>query len=381
MSTSNGQDPYRNSGDINRLKSVHLDRKLSATAHIPKRSTIVESPTGKTAQTSDMQAQQRSHQPTSTPRLTLVQGATSQSQQATIQQPRSAGRSPGQQQMQTSPIPSQGPLPQFLQQQQQQVQPSPQRLTRPMLSPEAPFDAQGFKPPYARGNSEVKIIEDAVPNSPSLAYVDHPPELRTQSADDGITLADIPQLVQVAQARAQQRPLPRESAVPFIAELGALELAIVKHSAAVIMSKSPLKEHMDMDEIFDLLEMKKGGFWNKLFKAGGSGKKDVKKKGTLLPPHLWFGDADRRSMLGVFGVPLELLVEREGSDSSHGASRTPLRVPSFIDDVVSAMRQMGAPQFFTPTPGPKTHAFLWYRHVGGGDIPKEREHQAPQGAH
>lgn len=45
---------------------------------------------------------------------------------------------------------------------------------------------------------------------------------------------------------------------------------------------------------------------------------------------------------GVFGIPLELLVEREGYDSSHGASRMTLRVPSFIDDVVSAMRQMGA---------------------------------------
>lgn len=46
-------------------------------------------------------------------------------------------------------------------------------------------------------------------------------------------------------------------------------------------------------------------------------------------------------MTGVFGVPLELLVEREGADSMHGASRATLRVPSFIDDVVSAMRQMG----------------------------------------
>jgi len=44
---------------------------------------------------------------------------------------------------------------------------------------------------------------------------------------------------------------------------------------------------------------------------------------------------------GVFGIPLELLVEREGCDSLHGASRETLRVPSFIDDVVSAMRQMG----------------------------------------
>lgn len=40
-------------------------------------------------------------------------------------------------------------------------------------------------------------------------------------------------------------------------------------------------------------------------------------------------------------MPLELLVEREGSDSHLGATRATLRVPSFIDDVISAMRQMG----------------------------------------
>jgi len=152
-----------------------------------------------------------------------------------------------------------------------------------MLSPETSFE--GFKSPYARGNNEVKIVEDSAPNSPSLMYDDYPPELPPQNADDGITLADIPQLVQVAHARAQHRPLPRESAIPFIAELSALELAIVKHSAAVVLSKSTLKDQMDMDEIFDLLEMKKGGFWNRLFKAGGSGKKDVKKKGTSVPQH------------------------------------------------------------------------------------------------
>ena len=48
---------------------------------------------------------------------------------------------------------------------------------------------------------------------------------------------------------------------------------------------------------------------------------------------------------GVFGVPLELLVEREGSDSHLGATRATLRVPSFIDDVISAMRQMGKSKF------------------------------------
>ena len=44
---------------------------------------------------------------------------------------------------------------------------------------------------------------------------------------------------------------------------------------------------------------------------------------------------------GVFGVPLEILLEKEAADSVLGASRASLRVPSFIDDVISAMRQMG----------------------------------------
>lgn len=45
-------------------------------------------------------------------------------------------------------------------------------------------------------------------------------------------------------------------------------------------------------------------------------------------------------------MPLELLVEREGSDSHLGATRATLRVPSFIDDVISAMRQMGKSMSF-----------------------------------
>jgi hypothetical protein len=44
---------------------------------------------------------------------------------------------------------------------------------------------------------------------------------------------------------------------------------------------------------------------------------------------------------GVFGVPLEILVEKTGSDSQLGASNTQLRVPEFVDNVISAMKQMG----------------------------------------
>lgn len=48
----------------------------------------------------------------------------------------------------------------------------------------------------------------------------------------------------------------------------------------------------------------------------------------------------------VFGERLDILVEREGADSLLGASETALRVPSFIDDVISAMRTMG--EWFEP---------------------------------
>jgi len=44
---------------------------------------------------------------------------------------------------------------------------------------------------------------------------------------------------------------------------------------------------------------------------------------------------------GVFCVPLELLVDREGTESVLGATTVPLRIPSFIDDIVSSMKQMG----------------------------------------
>lgn len=46
---------------------------------------------------------------------------------------------------------------------------------------------------------------------------------------------------------------------------------------------------------------------------------------------------------GVFAIPLEVLVERNGADSMHGAGPGSLRIPSFVDDVISAMKQMGTP--------------------------------------
>jgi hypothetical protein len=122
---------------------------------------------------------------------------------------------------------------------------------------------------------EVKIVDDSGPNSPAVGADEQP---HVSAPDEGITLADIPQLMEAAQAREQQRSLPRQNSIPYIAELSALELAIVKHCAVLMLNRSPLKDQFDLDEILELVEVKKGGFWNKLFK-GGNEKKNVKKKG------------------------------------------------------------------------------------------------------
>ncbi|EGN96591.1 hypothetical protein SERLA73DRAFT_170041 [Serpula lacrymans var. lacrymans S7.3] len=283
---STEQDPYRNSGDIMRMKSVHLDRKLSATARLPKRSTIVESPAGRTVHPSDTLHTHRAPQEIKVP----------QPQRAPPPGPLIPGRLPSQ------PGSTAGQLARL-----QGKSPGTLDITQ---------QGQVVRPNYTRNNTEVMIVDESAPNSPA-GGIEEPP---LHAPDDGITLADIPQLMEAAQAREQQRSLPRQSSIPHVAELNALELVIVKHCAVLILQKSSLRDQFDLDEILELVEIKKGGFWNKLFKAGND-KKNVKKK-------------------GVFGVPLELLVEREGADSLLGATRATLRIPSFIDDVVSAMRQM-----------------------------------------
>ncbi|KZT65621.1 RhoGAP-domain-containing protein [Daedalea quercina L-15889] len=280
-------DPYRDSGEINRLKSVHLDRKLSATARVPRRSTVVESPTGRVAQASDAMNPQRPHE--------LVP---SNSFRAT---PHGVTPSPSRQQQQQQRSP-------------QQAMPSQITRTPPGTIDTSPH-GQVIRPPFARNNTGVMIVDDSAPTSPT-GGVDDP----VGGVEDGITLADIPQIVEAAQAREQRRSLPRQSSIPFIAELSTLELAVVKHCAVLALQRSPLKDQFDLDEILELLEIKKSSFWNRLFKPGND-KKNVKKK-------------------GIFGVPLELLVEREGAESLLGASRTAVKIPSFVDDVISAMRQM-----------------------------------------
>jgi len=180
------------------------------------------------------------------------------------------------------------------------------------------------------------------------------PEL-TFGNQDGLTLDDIPRIVAAEQAK-EQRPnayrhagsnLISSSNAPklvsghqrahsagndllagepsplrtkrYFSELSALEYFIVRHVA--VLSMQPLLEgQFTLEELLGLIETRKPTFWGKVSRALRNDNK-VKKK-------------------GIFGVPLEALLEREGAESTHGVGPGALRVPALLDDAVSAMRQM-----------------------------------------
>jgi len=178
---------------------------------------------------------------------------------------------------------------------------------------------------------------------------------------DALTLDDIPRIVAAEQAK-EQRPnaykhagntligsggrqpkyfeghgrrmsggndldVPAGDAVPqrtkrYFSELSALEYFIVRHVA--VLSMEPLLEgHYNLEDLLNLIETRKPTFWGKFGKAFA--KNDRPKGGKKK---------------GVFGVPLDSLVDRDGVESTYGVGPGALRVPGIIDDAISAMRQM-----------------------------------------
>ncbi|KAJ9117202.1 hypothetical protein QFC20_000346 [Naganishia adeliensis] len=282
-------DAYRDSSDIKRLKSVNLDRKTSAHARMPQRSTVVESPSGKIARA----------------------GGTSSTRSTEGAPPMPTdGRS-------DSPADSVG------------------RTNIPIIrmpSEGSPFDeahgsgtASGridvIRPAFARNNTSVCILNESADDSPEERDLVSPPHDDSPfDHEDGVTLADIPAIVEAEQARLSRRNTVMGDGRPLISELSSLDALIVKHFALLALTKSQLAPYIDMEDMLELVEVRKNQWWNKIFK-GGKDKKDIKRK-------------------GVFGVPLDILVEKTGSDSQLGATNTQLRVPEFIDNIISAMKQM-----------------------------------------
>ena len=194
-----------------------------------------------------------------------------------------------------------------------------------------------------------QIVEEKDANGETITEL-------TFGNQDALTLDDIPRIVMAEQAKEQRpnayrhagtklvgtgEPLPKYNrghrrgvsgdvgamtgSAPrtkmYFSELSALEYFIVRHVA--VLSMEPLLEgHFTLEELLSLIESRKPTIWNIFGRAfNKEGKKVGKKK-------------------GVFGVNLDILVEKEGTESSHGVGPGALRVPTLVDDAVSAMRQM-----------------------------------------
>jgi RhoGAP domain/LIM domain len=183
------------------------------------------------------------------------------------------------------------------------------------------------------------------------------PEL-TFGNQDGLTLDDIPRIVAAEQAK-EQRPnayrhaganligsggdaprlvnghlrgpsgggddllageVPTLRTKRYFSELSALEYFIVRH-VAVIAMQPLVDEYFTLEDLLSLIETRKPPtFWGKVSRALRNDNKTKKK--------------------GVFGIPLETLIDREGAESTNGIGPGALRVPAIVDDAISTMKQM-----------------------------------------
>ncbi|EOO02039.1 putative rho-type gtpase-activating protein 1 protein [Phaeoacremonium minimum UCRPA7] len=117
-------------------------------------------------------------------------------------------------------------------------------------------------------------------------------------------------------------PSPQSGGQKFISELSPMEYFIVRHLAVLTMHPM-VESEFSLEELLSFIESRKPAtFWNKFGKAfKNDGKKSSKKK-------------------GIFGVPLEIIIERDGADSTDGVGPGTLRIPAIVDDIVSTMRKM-----------------------------------------
>ena len=104
----------------------------------------------------------------------------------------------------------------------------------------------------------------------------------------------------------------------FFSELTGLEYFIVRH-VAVLQMQPLLESYFNLEDLLTLIETRKQTFWGKLFKNDKT--KNAKKK-------------------GMFGVSLDVLIEREGVESTFGVGPGALRVPGLLDESIAAMRGM-----------------------------------------
>lgn len=234
-------DAYRDSTDIKRLKSVNLDRKLSSTtARIPKRSTVIQSPSGRTVQPADASMKPPIPSRKDQPLLDTNRAST------VPRSPHFNSQSP------TSSSPYRG---------------------------ESTNDPR--RPSLARATTAIKIVDEQSPSDVQSGSL--PAGFREPLDADGLTPADLPTAMEAEQARHHGRFQPARAGM-LLSELSALEYFIVKHVAALMLTSdnSAFKDVAPLEDLLDMIDARKNTFWGKLFK-GGKDKKDIKKKGKCSP--------------------------------------------------------------------------------------------------
>lgn len=167
---------------------------------------------------------------------------------------------------------------------------------------------------------------------------------------DALTLDDIPRIVAAEQVKEQYNPerqdlyrspateplmghqrslsVGRQQMSPpragrrFFSELSGLEYFNVRH-LAVLTLHPQVENDFSLDELLSFIEAKKPAtFWKNLGKAFKNDRsKAMKKK-------------------GVFGVPLEVIIEKDGAESTDGVGPGALKIPAIIDDIIRSMKGM-----------------------------------------
>jgi hypothetical protein len=273
----------RDSSDLMRMKSLNLDRKTSLTARTPKRSTILQGPTGKVAQAAE-QNQQGMHQhsnSTSNPHST----APRRPSRPAPPPPNLAidDHSPAMTNSSTSLASTEG--------------------TTTVVSSDT-GDNKSVRPAFARHNTQVIIVDDDQRPPRREASDDTMQLIADPETYDGdgymggeggqseiLTLDYISSFVKAEHAKerrlssvsaghGKETDIPRLA--PLLTDLDGCDAAVVKHAAVWLLSHSDLRDKLDLDEVLELIEIRKVGIWNKIFK----GEKKGKKKGEFHGSHL-----------------------------------------------------------------------------------------------
>ncbi|KAF6837657.1 rho GTPase activator [Colletotrichum plurivorum] len=225
------------------------------------------------------------------------------------------------------------------------------RTSRIMDGPEGRSVRPGSagEDPGRRGDGDFQIVEDRGQNDESTTD-------KMFNHQDALTLDDIPRIVAAEQVKEQQYkpgrqelfrspatdpmghqrsqsagreaeiragdPMPQRLGRKYFSELSGLEYFIVRHLA--VLSLHPAVENeFSLEELLSFIESRKQPtFWKNLGKAFKNDRpKNVKKK-------------------GIFGVPLEIIIDKDGAESTDGVGPGTLKIPAIIDDLISSMRKM-----------------------------------------